>query len=271
MKDDGKSKVRVPNSLYSLDPHLNSETQFHLQHFPIIGSTNTWAKQNARSFPRDKITLVSAEAQTAGRGRFNRKWISPPGVNLYASFCFFLKRNDKDHISVSNLPQVIALAIANSLEEQGFQPKLKWPNDLQLGGKKVSGVLSETTMVDDTLCFIAGIGLNVNMPREHLQQIDQPATSLMVEKGAALEIKEVLEKLKSHFISHLLLFNEQGFSPFLEGYRNKIVHHEGQRIKFHDNCIIWEGMYHAIADDGSLILRLDDGELRRFVAGEICL
>ena len=62
-------------------------------HFDTIDSTNTWAKQNAHKLESDKITLVTTDTQTAGRGRFKRKWVSPPHQNIYASFCFFISSN----------------------------------------------------------------------------------------------------------------------------------------------------------------------------------
>ena len=108
------------------------ESVKHL-HFKQIDSTNTWAKQHTDQWASKGVTLITASEQTAGRGRFKRRWESPPDVNIYATFCFWfdLHRTDLGHI-----PQILALASAQTLEMLGFFPKIKWPNDVLLGGKK---------------------------------------------------------------------------------------------------------------------------------------
>ncbi len=234
------------------------------RHFDIIDSTNTWAKQNAHLLARDKVTLVTAEGQTSGRGRFKRRWESPPGQNIYASFCFFV---DKARLDLGNIPQVLALSAVSVLEKHNFSPELKWPNDVLLSKKKVAGILAETTSIDDELCMIIGIGLNVNMTKEYLQLIDRPATSLLVEKGHAFDIEDVLKQLRNSFLPDLTLFLKDGFAPFFKTYCRYMT--INQQIHFHDNVNIWDGQLHAINPDGSLTLRLSDGKLKNFISGEI--
>ena len=82
---------------------------FFRYHFPVIDSTNTWAKRNVHLFDPDKITLVSAKEQTAGRGRIDHHWESPPTNNIYASFCFVIP---PDNPSPNNLSQIMALTAA---------------------------------------------------------------------------------------------------------------------------------------------------------------
>lgn len=235
-------------------------------HFNIIDSTNTWAKRHADTLPQDAITLITADEQTAGRGRFNRRWESPPAKNLLATFCFFIdpRRNDR-----GNIPQILAISAAKALEDLGFSPILKWPNDILISSKKVAGILAETTMVSDQLCFVAGIGVNVNMPLEALEKIDRPATSLLVEGGRGREIKEVLKALQTHFVKDLDLFLQKGFAPFLEEYRRRLSTDPNKRIRFDDNEKVWEGTFQAVNPDGSLSLKLPSGELKTFIVGEI--
>lgn len=168
-------------------------------HFDKIDSTNTWGKQNANSLERDMVTLITAEEQTSGRGRFKRKWESPPGQNIYATFCFFTK---KPLASIGSVSQLAAQAVAKTLEEHGLKPTLKHPNDVLLSGKKVSGILCETTPLD-MLCVLVGIGLNVNMPADALQKIDQPATSLLAESGFNYDIEKLLASLQKYLLSYL--------------------------------------------------------------------
>lgn len=235
------------------------------RHFPTIDSTNTWGKEHAHELPQDKITLLTADSQTAGRGRFKRKWESPPGENIYATFCFFV---EKDAKNIGNIPQILAISAAKILKNLNFNPTLKWPNDVLISDKKIAGILAETTVVGN-MCMVLGIGLNVNMPREMLNKIDRPATSLLAETGRFFDKEMVLTELQNEFTKNLEIFFSQGFSPFLETYRYFMPKNTHKILRFHDNRMIWEGTLHDINQDGSLCLKLADGELKTFIAGEI--
>lgn len=234
------------------------------RHFDIIDSTATWAKQNAHLLPRDKVTLVTAEGQTSGRGRFKRRWVSPPGQNIYASFCHFV---DKRQSNVYNLPLILALCVIDILEKQGFQPTLKWPNDIKFGKKKVGGILAETTIIDEQLCVIVSLGLNINMPAEGIKEVDQPATSLMVEGGHLYDLEDILRDLRVLYLKETEIFFRDGFAPFLETYKKYIS--IPKEIRFDDSRKVWEGAFHAINSDGSLTIKLKTGELKTFLSGEI--
>lgn len=234
-------------------------------HFTLIDSTNTWAKLHCEEFDPAVMTLISADAQTAGRGRFARSWVSPPNHNIYASYCVFLENGRSD---IGNLPQVAAVSIAQTLMALGFQPKLKWPNDVIFGSKKVAGILSESTPCSSGLCLIIGIGLNINMPVELLRTIDRPATSLFAETNREFLVSEVLSLLTKQFSENTSIFIKEGFSPFLLLYRS-MLQVPLDPVQFDDNRAIWSGAVHSVNDDGSLNLILSDNTLRRFHAGEI--
>jgi BirA family biotin operon repressor/biotin-[acetyl-CoA-carboxylase] ligase len=241
-------------------------TKLNRHHFQKIDSTNTWAKQHAEEFDRTAITLVTADEQSAGRGRFKRLWVSPAGQNIYATFCFFIEKHRPD---IGNLPQVMALAAVDLAEGLNFKPQLKWPNDVLIQEKKVAGILCETVPFSDTLAVILGIGFNVNMSAALLQTIDRPATSLLAEDGMTREVEPLLKALQEHFLRRLDLFLEEGFLPFLAAYKKRLLHKKGDPIRFHDNRSIWEGHFLDLNRDGSLLLELASGEKRTFIAGEI--
>ncbi len=234
-------------------------------HFDSIDSTNNWAKQNAHLFQPDQLVLITADEQTAGRGRFKRTWVSPAQQNIYATFCFFVDAKRKD---LGNIPQVLALSCLEMLEFYHFNPTLRWPNDLLLEGKKVAGILCETTMIEDRLCFIAGIGVNVNMTLTYLEEIDRPATSMQIEQGRPFNHLEVLKRLEETFMRDLKTFFKKGFEPFLPLFREKMVLPKNKLLHFHDNLTLWEGYFDSINEDGSLNIKLPDGEIKRFIAGE---
>lgn len=234
-------------------------------HFEHIDSTNTWAKLHSNQWDSEGLTLITASTQTAGRGRFKRHWVSPPDLNIYATFCFWfnLQRTDTGHI-----PQVLAISAAQTLESQGFSPAIKWPNDLLLQDKKVAGILCETILEQDKRGIVCGIGLNVNMPVEILNQIDRPATSLLVEGGRPFEVSAILAHLQKTFLANLNQFLKGGFSPFFPLLQARSALKEGQRVCFHDNQTCIEAQFEHLHPDGSVELRLPNGTLKIFYAGE---
>lgn len=233
-------------------------------HFPIIDSTNTWAKQNARKFDVDKITLVTADEQTAGRGRFQRTWKSPSGQNLSATFCFFLSNSN---INIGNIPQILAIAASQVMEVLDLSPKLKWPNDIMISGKKVSGILCETLQTNGLLCVVLGIGINVNMSSDVLKSIDRPATSFKAETDKHFDLQDICQNLQKAFVPHLQHYLSEGFSSFLPMYTSRLAMQAGDSIRFNGPQGIVEGQFHSISDDGSLNLVLPSG-LTNFLSGE---
>ena len=180
-------------------------------HFPIIDSTNTWAKTHAAELNPSSFTIITADEQTAGRGRFKREWVSPNGCNLYVSYVFFLEQLDSN---VGNIPQVLALAAYEVVQQWVPLVKLKWPNDLVIQDKKVAGILSEVTQVGSIWAVIIGIGLNINMPESLIKTIDRPATSLMIEYKSPIERQLVAEKAASSFSENASPLFKRGISSF---------------------------------------------------------
>lgn len=239
---------------------MDLEINYH--HFACLCSTSTWSKENYKNFDQKKITLVTADQQTAGRGHYKRLWLSPPEQNIYATFTFFLDKGRKD---LNNIAQVLALSAVKTLEKLNFHPTLKWPNDIQINKKKVGGVLCEMITDEDHCILLMGIGININMPLETLQQIDQPATSLMVERGKHLPIDQTIQSLQNHFVQDLALFLREGFSPFLEDYRKHIVHVIGDTLKIGEQKVTFK----AINSDGALVIQDSNGKEQKLYAGEI--
>src|SRR6185312_12605733 len=119
--------------------------------FDTIDSTNTWTKQNTATLDPDLLTCITATEQTAGRGRFRRRWVSGRGENITATFFFTVA---KDSPILANVGQVLSLSCAHVLEQHGFSPQIKWPNDLFISGKKMAGILCETVPLPDLLGIV---------------------------------------------------------------------------------------------------------------------
>ncbi len=169
-----------------------------------VDSTNAYAKEHGASFEKSTLTLISAEEQTGGYGQFQREWLSPKGVNLYATFYFHLPLTFRE--KVSELTLLLSITLKKVLEKNGFQPTLKWPNDVLLNGKKVAGVLCEVTFNPDSIEVILGFGLNVNMEKEDLLKIDQTATSLKNETNKPWDKQSLLEDILEAFVFDLKTF-----------------------------------------------------------------
>jgi BirA family biotin operon repressor/biotin-[acetyl-CoA-carboxylase] ligase len=142
--------------------------------------------------------LVSADEQTAGRGRLGRRWLAPTGTSLLCSLQL------RPRIASERLPEltgVASRACADAIAAlTGLEPELKFPNDVLLGGRKVAGILAEAR--DGRV--VLGIGVNVNVSAEQLpQEVDLPATSLLVATGHDLEraelLVELLERLEERY------------------------------------------------------------------------
>ncbi len=257
-----------------------TESQYKIQssesikhyHFSVIDSTNTWAKKNIDQWASTGMTLVTAVEQTGGRGRFKRHWESPPGVNIYASFCFLV---DADRSDIGQIPQLLAYSAVKVLESLNFSPSIKWPNDILIGGKKMAGILCETVshtaqgVYNRKIGMVCGIGLNINMSMDSIKKIDQPATSLFVHTNRLHDPDLILEKLVSAFNVNLQMFLERGFEPFFADFHNKNYYLCGQEICVQDGCHTWIGKFLTLNDDGSISLLLEDGTIKKCISGEI--
>jgi BirA family transcriptional regulator, biotin operon repressor / biotin---[acetyl-CoA-carboxylase] ligase len=234
-------------------------------HFDTLDSTNNWAKSNAHTLDPEQITCITALEQTSGRGRWFRKWVSPRGENIYASIYFCLPRNCP---FLSNLGQVLSLSCATMLKKKGFSPQIKWPNDILLSGKKVAGILTEVVTFEDRIGIVLGIGLNVNMSKELLEEIDQPATSLAQLSGQTWTVEQILEALLKQFLKDLEILHAHEFAPFVPAYE-QLLAYKGQSITCHDGLHPIKGICHSITADGRLNLELPDGKIVPISAGEI--
>jgi BirA family transcriptional regulator, biotin operon repressor / biotin---[acetyl-CoA-carboxylase] ligase len=236
-------------------------------HFDTIDSTNTWTKKNAATLDPDQLTCVTALEQTAGRGRFFRKWLSPKGENIYATLFFCLPRACPH---VINLGQILSLSCIDVLKKKGFSPQVKWPNDILLDGKKVAGILCETVSFEEQVGIVLGIGINVNMSQELLETIDQPATSLAQLSGQTWALEQILEPVLNQFLKDLDTLQTNGFEPFRLNYE-KLLAYRGKTISCNDGLKMIKGICHSINSEGRLNLLLPDGQVATLSAGELKL
>ncbi|MDJ0651674.1 MAG: biotin--[acetyl-CoA-carboxylase] ligase [Simkaniaceae bacterium] len=241
---------------------VEKAAQVHLQK---VHSTNSYAKENYSCFDLNTITRITADEQTAGRGRFNRSWVSPKGGNIYLTYFFVAAKRGMD---LNNIAQIFSLSITKLLNKLGLCPQIKWPNDVLVNGKKIAGVLCETTDMHDKFGVILGTGINVNMPEETLDQIDQPATSLLIETGKQQQLPPLIKKLEGLFFKDYSLYLREGFRPFHRSY-DALLTHKRKPLILKQNGHSISGTFHSLNSDGQLNILLDTGKIQTLSSGEI--
>ncbi len=170
------------------------ENKMHVERFESIPSTNDYAKAKRID---GKNLVVVAKSQTGGRGTKGRSFSSDIG-GLYISILRFY--DDFLAKDAFQIMQNAAAAVCLTLEEFGLQPKIKWPNDILINGKKICGILIENTFSGDKIrSSIVGIGINVFNPLE--DELKDIATSILLETGKKFTVEEVEEKLLKHIES----------------------------------------------------------------------
>jgi BirA family biotin operon repressor/biotin-[acetyl-CoA-carboxylase] ligase len=208
-------------------------------------------------------TIVLAEEQTAGRGRFGRSWTSPPGLNLYVTL---LLRPTSEQMRL--LSVMTPLAVAGAFSAQGGRPVLKWPNDVQLDGLKAAGILLESEWLGNEPAFaLAGMGMNVNLDVQEHPEIEGIATSLRAHLGRQVEREAVLAGVLDE-LERLLERPEA--VEVLSRYR-PLVGTIGERVTVSGAGSPVEGLAEGIDNEGRLLVRDGAGDVHAFSAGEVTL
>ena len=199
--------------------------------------------------------VVVAEEQNKGRGRFNRVWVSPPGLNLYFTV---LLRPEPDQLPYMNM--AAALAVFDTVAQiPGLNPAVKWPNDVRIGGRKLSGILIETEFEGNRLSHaLVGIGVNVNLDVSEHPEIADTATSLRSEAGREFDRSEAL---------HSVLKNlDAWYARVRSGDTLETL---GKRVELRWRDQVLTGLAESVDDQGNLTLLQPNGERVTVVAGEV--
>lgn len=230
-----------------------------------LGKTNSTmdvARQHAESGAADG-TVITAEQQTSGHGRFKRKWISPKGENLL--FSVILRPR------LSQLPSVnmaATLALLKTIEKlTDLRPTVKWPNDVRVGGKKLAGILMEDSLESSSLRYaVVGIGFNVNMDVTSHSEIAIIATSLSSETGRVfnrtLVLRTYLQELDKLY---LLVKDGQPLYPDWKASLETL----GKQVEFKWGDTVEAGIAVDVTPDGDLVLQRPNGTTVNLVAGEV--
>ena len=226
--------------------------------FLQLNSTNAYAKEHAKELENGDV--VCAEEQTAGRGRFNRKWISAQG-GLY--FSVLLKPNNTRHLP--NLTQLMALCICQTVRELGAPAQLKWPNDVLVNNQKLSGILSEVVLEQNRFYALV-IGVGINIRQADLSQVGQPAVSLEA-LNIHISRQDMLARLLKRFNARLPKALAEGFASFGEEYK-ALFPYIGRTVCITAGGGKTAGTVRDISSAGTLLLHTRQG-LQEFSIGDM--
>ena len=233
--------------------------------FDALPSTNQWSLEHAGELRRGDI--VRAVRQTAGRGRFQRVWASPGNRCLTLSVVLAPANGGPPADAAT---RIAALAVCATLEEQGFCPLLKWPNDVLLAVRKVAGILAERSGGDGPV--VLGIGLNVNMSRKDIAaaRCDYPATSMAIERGRQCDVDTVCKTLLAKLEQTFDRTAAEG-NTFLDREWRKRDALVGRNVEITTQTGTVAGEYLGLNPSGELRLRDAQGTERCFSAGDVSL
>jgi BirA family biotin operon repressor/biotin-[acetyl-CoA-carboxylase] ligase len=239
----------------NLNTKIFGRKEIHI--FPETDSSNTRAFRIA-SGGASEGSIVVAESQSGGKGRLGRKWESPPGKNLYLSIII------RPLIPTQSAPRitlVTAMALSDTLTSLGASGhRIKWPNDILVNEKKLSGILTEMKGDCDSIDFIViGLGINLNStPDDYPEELKKTAVSLKEITGN--EVNRV------DFLTSFLLYFEKNYTDFLEGrfpdilerwlWKSAIIN---QKIKVTNHDGVFTGTVTAVTPDGNLVVQTDEG------------
>lgn len=225
-----------------------------------VDSTNNYANHLVEHNLAENGTVVVADFQTQGKGQRGKHWESHAGLNLTCSFIFFPANLSVERSYLLNC--WISCALVQLLEKFSIQGKVKWPNDIYVGPKKIAGVLIESVVLGTKLksCTI-GIGLNIN--QTSFDGLN--ATSMLHETGSVVPVNELLQRF-------CFLLNELPFDGFEEAtWRSKYtacLYGLNEELTFDVNHRPIQGIIQGISTDGQLVI-LMEGQTQEFAQGQI--
>lgn len=274
LRDWGVDVFTVPGKGYSLpEPiQLLDEEQIarQIEHgrvtvLPVIDSTNQYLLDRLSELQSGDACV--AEYQQAGRGRRGRKWFSPFGSNLYLSMYWRLEQGPAAAIGLS---LVIGIVIAEVLQSLGADKvRVKWPNDLYLQDRKLSGILVELTgKTGDAAQIVSGAGINLMMRRVESDVVNQGWISLQ-EAGISIDRNQLAACLIKELRAGFKLFVNEGLAPYL-GRWEKLDNFINRPVKLIIGDKEIFGISRGIDAQGALLLE-QEGVIKPWIGGEISL
>lgn len=238
----------------------------NLEYYDETDSTNVRARQLAEE-GAPHGTLVTADSQTAGKGRRGRSWIAPRGQGIWMSLVL---RPDIEPQSASMLTLVAALAVSDGIKNStGLDVSIKWPNDIVCRGRKLCGILTEMSTEGDWIRYcVVGMGINVDM-EAFPEELKDKATSLCMELKAPVRRSPVICACMETFEYYYGIFIKTGdLSALVDAYNSRSAN-LGRTVTVLDPKGEYRGEALGIDSQGSLLVKCIGGEIRSVISGEV--
>lgn len=222
-----------------------------------------WAEQGA-----PEGALVIAEQQTSGRGRMGRAWVSPAGKGVWMSL---LLRPQLPLTQVPQLTLLAAVALSRAIAQHvAVSIGIKWPNDLLVNERKISGILLESAAEDERLRYvIVGLGISVNLEEDdYPPELLEKAVSLKMAAGHAIDRSALIADVLEQFEQLYGLFLEQGFAPIRSLWEAHAVT-LNRSVTLHTPQGMLQGTPRSLNELGGLIVELPDGTMHTVYSAEI--
>ena len=236
----------------------------NILYYDTLTSTMNKAKFLAENNESEGLVII-AENQTKGRGRFSRNWISAPGENISLSI---LLRPSIQQLAYINM--AATLSVCEVIKNHtNIKTTIKWPNDVKLNNKKISGILIESQADSTELIYaILGIGININFnPNDHLE-ISDIATSIYKETGKITDRTNFLISFLNIFNNFYLKIKNQ---EFLTKEWSSQIETIGKNVEINSNGVLVKGKAIEVTENGDLIIELPNSIRKKITAGEVTL
>ncbi|MBO6015072.1 MAG: biotin--[acetyl-CoA-carboxylase] ligase [Lachnospiraceae bacterium] len=233
---------------------------------PTVTSTNVIAKSRLEDGEKSGL-LVVADEQTGGRGRRGRQWLSPKGEAIYMTLAL---RPEIAPGKASMLTLVMAYAVCSAIRDvTGLDARIKWPNDIVVGSRKVCGILTEMNAEPDYIhSLVIVVGINANQTRFD-EAIREVATSLRMEVGDSVRRVPIVTKTMEHFENVYEEFLRCQNLSFMRDDYNRMLANPGREVVVHEPAGQYEGIAEGINDEGELLVKRPDGGRTQVYAGVV--
>jgi len=229
-------------------------------------STNVWARQLGKEGALSG-SLVITDFQTQGRGRRERRWVAPQGLDIFMTL---LLRPDLLPVQAPMLTLIMGLSVAEAIDKNiDTTCRIKWPNDVILNGKKVCGALTEMSAGQDGVKYvIIGVGINCNTTA-FSPELSDKATSLAIESGQKIVREQLVAEVLWHFEKNYQEFlATKDLSRLTEAY-NKILINMDKEVKVLETGSEFTGIARGINSKGELLVDTGNEGQKKIIAGEV--
>lgn len=237
-------------------------------YYDQVTSTNDVAKEIARNSQEENLVII-ARTQTHGRGRHGRQWVSPRG-GIWLSILLRPRTTQK---VTARLTLITASAVIKAIQNTlGLEAEVKWPNDILLNGKKLCGILTETSTKEDVADYvIIGIGINANIDLDSFPATFQNSlTTLKHELSREIDSEKLITNLLQNFEQRYKRLQQGEWDALRIEWKSQ-ARFLGKQVEVTSFAEILAGKALDIDECGALIIRQENGELKKIAAGDVKL